>query len=37
MRRFYTSDDIAKDMICDLANISQKVDAHAILIKHLEL
>ena len=37
MRRFDTSDDHAKDLRGDLANIGQKVDAHAISIKHLKL
>ena len=36
-RRLYTSDEHAKKMRGDLANIWQKVDAHAISIKYLEL
>jgi len=36
-RRFDASDDHAKELRGDLANIGQKVDAHAILIKHLDL
>ncbi|XP_015075494.1 uncharacterized protein LOC107019564 [Solanum pennellii] len=36
MRRFDTSDDHAKKMRGDLANISQKLNAHAVSIKHLE-
>ena len=36
-RRFDASDEHAKDLRGDLANIGQKLDAHAISIKHLEL
>ena len=36
IKRFYASDDNAKELICDLVNIGQKVDTHAVLIKHLE-
>ena len=36
-RMFDASDEHAKDFRGDLANIGQKVDTHAILIKHLEL
>ena len=35
MRRFDASDEYAKELRGDLENIGQKVDAHAILIKHL--
>ena len=37
MRRFDTSDEHTKELRSDLASIGQKVDAHAISIKHLEL
>ena len=37
MRRFDASDEHTKELRSDLANIGQKVDAHAISIKHLEL
>ena len=37
MRRFDANDENAKELRGDLANIGQKVDAHAISIKHLEL
>ena len=37
MRRFDASDEHAKELIGDLANFGQNVDAHAISIKHLEL
>ena len=37
MIRFDASDEHAKELRGDLANIRQKVDAHAISIKHLEL
>ena len=37
IRRFDASDENAKELRGDLANIRQKVDAHAISIKHLEL
>ena len=37
MRRLDTSDDHAKEIRGDLANVLQKVDAHVILIKHLDL
>ena len=37
LRTFDTSDEHTKEMRDDLANILQKVDAHAVLIKHLEL
>ena len=36
-RRFDASDEHAKDLRGFLANIVQKVDAHSISIKHLEL
>ena len=35
MRRYDTSDEHAKELRGDLANIGQKVDAHAISIKKL--
>ena len=37
IRRCDASDDHAKELRDDLTNIGQKVDAHAISIKHLEL
>ena len=37
IRRFEASDEHTKELRGDLANIGQKVDAHAISIKHLEL
>ena len=37
MRRFDASDEHDKELRGDLANIGQKVDAHAISIKHLDL
>ena len=37
MRRFDTSNEHTKKLSSDLASIGQKVDAHAISIKHLEL
>ena len=37
MRRFDASDEHTKELRNDLASIGQKVDAHAISIKHLEL
>ena len=37
MRRFDASDEHAKELRCDLDNIWENVDAHAISIKHLEL
>ena len=37
MRRFDASDEHAKELRGELANIGQKVDAHSISIKHLEL
>ena len=37
MRRFDASDEQDKELRGDLANIAQKVDTHAISIKHLEL
>ena len=37
IRRFDASDKHTKELRGDLANIGQKVDAHAISIKHLEL
>ena len=37
MRRFTASDENAKELRGDITNIGQKVDAHAISIKHLEL
>ena len=36
-RRFDASDDHTKGFRSDLASIGQKVDAHTISIKHLEL
>ena len=36
MRRFDASDEHAKEFRGDLANIGQKVNAHAVSIKHLE-
>ena len=37
IRRFDASDEHTKELRSDLASIGQKVDAHAISIKHLEL
>ena len=37
MRRFDTSDENAKEIRGDLANILQKVDEYVISIKHFEL
>ena len=37
MRRFDASDENTNELRSDLASIGQKVDAHAISIKHLEL
>ena len=37
MRRFDTSDEHIKELICDLASIGQKLDTHAISIKQIEL
>ena len=37
MRRFDASDEHDKELRGDLANIGQKVDAHAVSIMHLEL
>ena len=37
MIRFDSSDEHTKEFRSDLPSIRQKVDAHAILIKHLEL
>ena len=37
LRRFDASDEHAKELRVDLANIEQKVDAHAVLIKHIKL
>ena len=37
MKWFDASDEHAKELRSDLANIGQKVDAHAISINHLEL
>ena len=37
MRRFDASDEHIKELRCDLAGIGQKVDTHAILIKHIGL
>ena len=37
MRRFDASDEHIKELKSDLASIEQKVDAHEISIKHLEL
>ena len=34
-RRFDASDEHAEELRGDLANIGQKVDAHAVSIKHL--
>ena len=36
-RRFDASDEHTEELRSDLASIGQKVDTHAILIKHLEL
>ena len=36
MRRFDTTDENVKEMRNDLSGIRQKVDAHAMSIKHLE-
>ena len=36
-RRFDASDEHAKELRGDVANVGQKVDAHAMSIKHLEL
>ena len=37
MRHFDASDEHAKELRGDLANIGQKMDAHPVSIKHLEL
>ena len=37
MRRFDATDANVKDMIGELSCIGQKVDAHAVSIKHLEI
>ena len=37
MSRFDARDEYAKELRGDLVNIGQKVDAHAVSIKHLEL
>ena len=37
MRWFDSSNENAKETRVDVANIGQKVDAHAVSIKHLEL
>ena len=37
MRRFDANDEHIKELRSDLAGIGQKVDSHAISIKHLEL
>ena len=37
MMRFDASDEHTKDLRSDLADIGQKMDAHAISIKHFEL
>ena len=37
IRRFDASDEHTKELRNDLAGIGQKVDTHAISIKHLEL
>ena len=37
MMRFDASDEHAKELRGDLVNIGQKVDAHVISTKHLEL
>ena len=37
MRRFDVSDEHTKDLRNDLEGIGQKIDTHAISIKHLEL
>ena len=36
MRRFDATDENVKEMRSDLSGIGQKVDAHAVSIKHLE-
>ena len=36
-RRFDTSDEHTKEFRGDLENIGQKVDAHEVSIKHIEL
>ena len=37
MMRFDASDEHAKDLRSDLANIGQKVDAHVVSVMHLKL
>ena len=37
MRRFYSSNEHAKELTCDFDNIGFKVDAHAVSINHVEL
>ena len=37
MRRFYASDERAKKLRSDLANIGKKIEAHVVSIKRLEL
>ena len=37
MSRFDARDEYAKELRGDLVNIGQKVDAHAVSIKHFEL
>ena len=37
MRRFDSIDDHTKELRGDLVNLGQKVDAHVVSIKHLEL
>ena len=37
MRRFDVNDEHIKELSSDLAGIGQKVDTHAISIKHVEL
>ena len=37
MRRFDSSDKHTEELIGDLANIDQKVDAHMVSIKHLDI
>ena len=37
MRSFYSSDEHAKKLTRDFANIGKKVDTYAVSIRHLEL
>ena len=37
IRRFDASDEHAKELRSDLTNIRQKVNAHVVSIKHVEL